>query len=128
MKLLFLTTGDEKWGSTRYRAYQWIKPMQDRGWEVNCIFARHIRYRKFMDIMKKTRAADVVIIQKKLFVKPILIVLKILNKEIIFDFDDAIYTRDSFPTRLRSLGNGSRKTVRRLKNVMRISKKYNGRQ
>lgn len=123
MNLLFLTTGDEKRGSTRYRAYQWIKPMQDRGWDVNWIFARHIRYRKFIDIMKKTRAADIVIIQKKLFVKPILLLLKLLNNEIIFDFDDAIYTRDSFSTRLKSLGNGSRKTVRRLKNVLRISKK-----
>ena len=119
MRIIFLTTGDERVGSTRYRALQWIPLLEKRGWSVDWIFARHIRARKFVAIVKKVRKADVVFIQKKLFTKLFLRFIRMLNKRIIYDFDDALYTNTSFSEKVSALGPGWRKTKRRLKYALK---------
>jgi len=63
--LLYLTNGREDWGSTRYRALQWISFLEKRGWNVEWIFSRHIRFRKFIKIIKMCYWADIVVVQKK---------------------------------------------------------------
>lgn len=121
MKLLYLTNGKRDLGSTRYRSLQWIPFLIERGWKVEWIFSRHIRIRKFIKIIKMCYWADIVFIQKKLFVKPFLMIIKMISKRLIFDYDDALFTKDSFTLKIRSLGNGSAKSIRRLNAVLALS-------
>jgi len=94
--LLYLTNGREDWGSTRYRALQWISFLEKRGWNVEWIFSRHIRFRKFIKIIKMCYWADIVVVQKKLFVRPFLLLIRMISKKLIFDYDDALFTKDPF--------------------------------
>ena len=121
MNLLYLTNGREELGSTRYRSLQWIPFLIERGWKIEWIFSKHIRIRKFIKIVKMCYWADVVVIQKKLFVKSFLIIIKMISKRLIFDYDDALFTKDSFTLKIRSTGNGSAKTIRRLNTVLTLS-------
>lgn len=121
MKLLYLTNGERELGSTRYRALQWIPLLEERGWNVKWIYSKRIRFKKFIKIITMCFWADIIVIQKKLFLKPLLLIIKIISKRLIFDFDDALFTKDSFAIKIRSTGNGSPKTIRRLKAVLKLS-------
>jgi len=106
LKLLYLTNGKRDLGSTRYRSLQWIPFLIERGWKVEWIFSKHIRIRKFIKIIKMCYWADIVFIQKKLFVKPFLMIIKMISKRLIFDYDDALFTKDSFSNKITAIGNG----------------------
>jgi len=121
VKLLYLTNGGKDLGSTRYRSLQWIPFLKERGWDIEWIFSKHIRIRKFIKIIKMCYWADIVVIQKKLFVKPFLVIIKIISKRLIFDYDDALFTKDSFTLKIRSTGNGSAKSIRRLNAALKLS-------
>lgn len=121
MNLLYLTYGREDWGSTRYRALQWIPFLEKREWNVEWIFSRHIRIRKFIKIVKMCYWADIVVVQKKLFVRPFLFLIRALSKRLLFDYDDALFTRDPFTLRMRSTGNGSPKSIRRLNFSLKLA-------
>ena len=114
MKLLFLTIGNENRPSTRYRVLQWIPFLEEKGWRVEWIFAKHIRLKKFLQIIRCSYRADIVYIQKKLFTRPFLFLLRRISNKIMFDFDDALYSKDTFSGSISSLGSGSNKTKRRL--------------
>ena len=72
-----------------------------------------------MKIIKKVREADVVFIQKKLFTRPFLAFIKLLNQRIIYDFDDALYAKTPFSQKVAAIGPGSRKTKKRLKYALK---------
>ena len=72
-----------------------------------------------MEIVKKVRGADVVFIQKKLFTRPFLAFIRMLNQRIIYDFDDALYTKAPFSEEVSAIGPGSRKTKKRLKYTLK---------
>jgi len=71
-KVIFLTQMKSEGGSTRYRALQWVDYLNENGWNVKWIYARHIRVRKFLSLIKNVRSAKIVHIQKKLFSRPFL--------------------------------------------------------
>ena len=121
-KILFLTVGDKNLPSTRYRVYQWISFLELEGWNVKCIRARHIRLRKLTQIIIHSLTADVIYIQKKLPFRPFLAFIKLLNRNIIFDFDDALYSMESYKQTTSSLGYGSKKSVRRLNFIISKSR------
>jgi len=121
MNLLYLTNGREDLGSTQYRALQWIPFLEKRGWNIKWIYSKHIRIRKFTNIIKMCYWADIVVVQKKLFERPFLFMIRIISKRLIFDYDDALFTKDPFTLRIRSTGNGSPKTIRRLKYSLKLA-------
>jgi len=114
-KVIFLTQMKSEGGSTRYRALQWVDYLNENGWNVKWIYARHIRARKFISLIMNVRSAKIVHIQKKLFSRPFLFLIKSLNQNIIYDFDDALYTKDSFSSKITAIGNGSKKNCQAIK-------------
>lgn len=108
MKVLFLTIGTETMASSRTRVYQYLPYLRKAGIEsvvvsmsselkesrfrVWTLIRRMInRGMKYGRVLVLALVCDVIFIQKVLL--PILIqkVIKTLNKNVIFDFDDAIY-------------------------------------
>ena len=50
--------------SNRYRALQCVDYLNDNGWKAEWIYARHIRFKKFVSILKKVLSVKIVHIQK----------------------------------------------------------------
>jgi len=89
MKILVITFGDLQAGSTKYRIAQYESFFKSRGAELEYIH----KHQMDGSILQKVQEADLIINQKCLL--PISLSKKIFqfNKKVIFDFDDAIYTR-----------------------------------
>lgn len=96
MKILFLTLGDEVVPSSRTRVYQFLPHLMKEGIgfkvlscgsAINTIYAllRFLIFAPFYDIVFVQKVLLPVYYQK---------VLRFLNRNIVFDFDDAIYTYD----------------------------------
>lgn len=135
MKVLFLTTGTEVMASSRVRVYQYLPYLEKAGIHylvipTSSIPVRRTKFgilrsfeRKFNSGIKYSKLilfsiiCDVVFIQKVL--PPIWLqnLIKLLNKNIVFDFDDALYA--SHQTSISTNLNIIRK---RLINIIRISK------
>jgi glycosyltransferase involved in cell wall biosynthesis len=105
MKVLFLTVSDETIASSRTRVFQYLPYLEREGigYRVlvytparflgyNCLFLRAYHLMILSLILVLSIFYPVVFIQKLIFPRPFLTVLKIFGKKVIFDFDDAIYT------------------------------------
>jgi glycosyltransferase involved in cell wall biosynthesis len=100
-KILLLTVGDEHTGSTRYRILQYLPFLEEHGYDFHWL-------RKGGATLKsigKVDSIDLVFNQKSLFsIKKSKRITRV-NRPIVFDFDDAIYTRPgkgySLLTRMR---------------------------
>ncbi|MFB1065822.1 glycosyltransferase family 4 protein [Natrinema sp. H-ect4] len=97
--VLYITVGDRTWASTRYRALYLIPELQKRG--INCTVHQRISWnilgpvgRRFGSLRNivKARGYDIVVLQKILPGSKELDVLLSSNSNVIYDFDDAIYT------------------------------------
>jgi len=96
MKILFLTHRGITQASSRYRVYQYIdglraegfkchvRPLPERGLFVRVLY--------IFTLLISSLNKDIILIQKILFPIPVIYGLKFLNKNLIFDWDDAIYT------------------------------------
>lgn len=113
-RLLILTIGDRTGASARYRAYHYLPLLTAAGFEVDVLppvpkargIARVLgRAREHATILRSAQAADLIMIQKRLFPVRLVRQLRAAGKPIIFDFDDAIFTSPSAdwsaPTRAR---------------------------
>lgn len=117
MRILFFTIGNAEVASSRTRAYQYLPYLRQRGIECRVIFhilpwqfKRVINMQKenlFIKLCSKIYSSFKVVIfltlaprYDILFIQRVLLPLKIqrlilwLNKNIVFDFDDAIYLCD----------------------------------
>ena len=101
-KLLIGLVGSADGVCCRYRLAAFIPYLEAHGWKVEL---RPIpsRFVERLKAFRTTRAADAVILQRKLLDQFQFGVLRRNARKLIFDFDDAIYQRDSFArSRLRS--------------------------
>jgi glycosyltransferase involved in cell wall biosynthesis len=89
MKVLVITIGDHHAGSTKYRILQYVPLLQGRGVEFDYLHRREID----AFTVRKAAETDIVFNQKALF--SFGLSKRIINssRRVIFDFDDAIYTR-----------------------------------
>ncbi len=92
-EILFLHKGLHA-ASTRYRALQYFDGLSEAGWhpremKVSGSVARYIA------AIKAARKADVVVVLKKPFRPVFRWLLRRVSRKLVFDFDDAIYVRDS---------------------------------
>ncbi|NQU94910.1 MAG: glycosyltransferase family 4 protein [Candidatus Omnitrophica bacterium] len=114
MKVLFLTIGDKTVASTRARVYGYLPFLKEKGIAYNVLsFTTHAKCRRILNLKKDSawqyiletfykiyifmavfilsKRYDIIFVQKVILPKIILKMLKALNKNIVFDFDDAIY-------------------------------------
>lgn len=119
MKILFFTAGPELVASSRTRVYQYLPHLHKNGIKTKIInYLSLARCRKNLDmaepnlfekvidrifcwrqtasLMFHAGSYDIVFIQKVLLSKPALNILKALNSNIVFDFDDAVYLQERF--------------------------------
>lgn len=119
MKILFLAMGTEILASSRTRVYQYLPHLKknkikykvinrDPGWYIQSLMSGHTGFRRgfetliagFYRVLQILRFLflapfyDVVFIQKVLLPLPVQDFIRFLNKNIVFDFDDAIYSKD----------------------------------
>ncbi len=97
MKILFLTLGDETVPSSRTRVYQFLSHLKKEGnWYkvLNCGSKVKTIY-ALLRLLIFAPFYDIVFIQKVLLPYFYQRVLRLLKRNIVFDFDDAIYTYDA---------------------------------
>lgn len=99
MKVLFLPLYSIQWASSRYRAYRYAERLQSMGIESKVLPPPRPRFfsRMFylLELFASLPRVDIVFIQKKLFPGPLFSLIRLLNRRIVFDFDDALFARPS---------------------------------
>lgn len=99
MRVLFLPLYSIQWASSRYRAYHYAERLQSMGIESRVLPPPQPRFLSRVFYLFKVLASlprvDVVFIQKKLFPRPLFSLIRLLNRRIVFDFDDALFARPS---------------------------------
>lgn len=110
LNVLFLPLHSIQWASSRYRVYYYADKLRPYGITARILHPRaytvcaKIAY--LVRLLAFLPRADVVVIQKKLFRRPLYRLIRFLNAATVFDFDDAIYVyedvKDQLPDVLRS--------------------------
>ncbi len=99
MRVLFLPVYSIQWASSRYRAYHYAERLQSMGIESRVLPPPQPRFFSRVFYLLKLLASlprvDVVFIQKKLFARPLFSLICLLNRRIVFDFDDALFASPS---------------------------------
>jgi len=92
-EILFLHKGRHA-ASTRYRALQYFDCLRDAGWTPREMQVSG-SISNYLAALKTARRADVVVVLKKPFKPVFRHLLRALSRRLVFDFDDAVYVRDS---------------------------------
>lgn len=90
MRLAVLTFGSRETASTKYRIVSYLSYFKRQGWVIDLIQKHDLSKKETWEIL---RNADVIINQKCLISTRIGKKIFALGKPILFDIDDAIYTR-----------------------------------
>lgn len=112
MKALFLVPRPDK-ASTRYRVLQYLPALEKEGIR-STVKALSRSSRDWLDLARQIRSADVVFVQKKLFTPWELFLLRRLARRLIYDFDDAVMTKDGPSTPVQNV-----RQLRRFKATVR---------
>ncbi len=91
--VLAITIADPETGSTKYRVHQYRQLLAENGLELELVHRRA----PLAELQAKLRAADVVINQKCLLGLRLRYEIWRRTDRVLFDFDDAIYTRPGPP-------------------------------
>ncbi len=87
--ILFISKGETA-SSTRYRALQYFPFLKENDWMAShCTISGGII--PIFNTLITASKADIVVLLRKTFPKPIFWLLRKLSKKLIFDFDDAIF-------------------------------------
>jgi glycosyltransferase involved in cell wall biosynthesis len=93
MKILALTIGSREAGSTKFRLYEYASFFKENQMHIDWLEQKDIG----PDLLERVRAADVVINQKCLLNKRLGRLIRNNARHLLFDFDDAIWTRPKKP-------------------------------
>lgn len=97
LSVLLIPLYDRKWASSRYRLYNYVPRLERSG--INCKVIvppqRKLLYRLMylLRVVYHAGKVDVVFIQKKVFKKVFMCLLSMVNSNIIFDLDDALFAK-----------------------------------
>lgn len=93
MRILFLVPRLDK-ASTRYRVLQYLPFLEAAG--STCTVRPLSRApRQWGMLLREVRRADVVVVQKKLFSRFEILLLRRLARRLVYDFDDAVMYKDA---------------------------------
>jgi glycosyltransferase involved in cell wall biosynthesis len=104
-RILFLSKGDDS-ASTRYRALQFFPLLRHAGFEAIHATAAGSPA-TYLRALRSAAAADIVVVLRKTFPGPLLWLLRRVSRQLVFDFDDAIFCNTDgtpSPTRMRRFG------------------------
>ncbi|MFQ5545791.1 MAG: glycosyltransferase family 4 protein [Acidiferrobacterales bacterium] len=110
-KIIFISKGPHA-ASTRYRALNYFPYLRNAGWMPEHFAAVQNPLRRFT-LLRQAASADVVVVLRKTFSPPYLRMLRLAAKQLIFDFDDAIFVHSD--GRASTMRNG------RFTRMMRVS-------
>lgn len=96
MHVLFVVPRVDK-ASTRYRVLQYLPYLEKQGISFS-IKELSKKARDWVALFQRVKQADVVFIQKKIFSKWEIFLIRRIAKRIIFDFDDSIMVKDGAVT------------------------------
>lgn len=108
MRYLFVVKS-ERDPATRYRVWPLQDKLQVRGHEVKLISASS----GLLRLLKEVQRADITVIQRKLFTRPIVRVIRLFAKKLVYDFDDAIF--------LKSDGRNSSNRMKRFRTIVSLA-------
>lgn len=97
MRVLFIPNGSQRKPSARMRVYELLPALRGRGVEVDVLEPRPRERAYAVRMVAAAPRWDAVVIQKRLFRRSVLAALRAANPALIYDFDDAIYTRQDDP-------------------------------
>jgi len=94
MPTLLFITKNLNGASTRYRALNYLDQLQQSGWNTRQWTSKEglSSYPRLISCLLKS---DIVMIQRKLLSTPLLLLVRLLSKKLVYDFDDAIFLKDS---------------------------------
>lgn len=92
-KTILFVSKRENDSSTRYRALAYFELLRENGW-IPSHHTVHGARSRVMLLCNAVRA-DVVVILRKTFGTPYLLLLHLCSKHLVFDLDDAIFCRDN---------------------------------
>jgi glycosyltransferase involved in cell wall biosynthesis len=155
MRILFLTIFDECGPSSRVRAYQYVSALEKQGYKIDIkplIPSEYFQYlnksksfsnykkiyftllipiilliKRVFDVLS-ARFYDVVYLQKDTMIAPLFFLLRLVNPNIVFDLDDALYAKhptldesDIFKTKLNNLRKRNLNTVLKKAKLITVS-------
>lgn len=91
-KILFIAKKSSN-AATRYRALQYFPYFETHGWQPLHIIASSSP-KQWLNVLRQAKQVDAVVVVRKLFAKPLLFLLRLFARKLIFDFDDAIFVND----------------------------------
>lgn len=100
--------------SSKFRLLVYLPLLEKMGWGYKIVTGGTVKKWKILQIAPKY---DLIFIQKKLYSSLYLRLLKWRNRNIIFDFDDALFAPGKISKPFRLSGPGTRLTKRRLRLV-----------
>ena len=96
--ILFLSKGEQS-PSTRYRALNYFQQLRQSGWNPSHItFTSGGTFFERWKILRRAAKADVVVVVRRTVSGPFFWLLRHLSKQLVFDFDDAIFCRSDGST------------------------------
>ncbi|MBN2808898.1 MAG: glycosyltransferase family 4 protein [Deltaproteobacteria bacterium] len=102
-QILFIAKGFDD-PSTRYRALQYDHLFAAHGWQLSCLVDRGSWLQRWA-ILQKARKADAVVIVRRTYSYPFLLLLRLVARHLVFDFDDAVFCKSNGgPSRRRYKG------------------------
>lgn len=90
MKYLLIVKSEQD-PAARYRVWPLEDKLKVLGHRVDILSSKS----SLFELIKNIRTSDVVVIQRKLFTKPIARIIRYFSKALIYDFDDAIFLRSN---------------------------------
>jgi glycosyltransferase involved in cell wall biosynthesis len=92
-RILFISKGENA-PSTRYRGLAYFSALRSDGWEPEHMAVPENPLLR-LQLLKRAKQADVVVILRKTFSGPYISVLRLCSKRLVFDLDDAVFCRSS---------------------------------
>ena len=93
MRIFAITFGDQHAPSTHYRVLQYVHLLAAEGHALQWVDKKKFRWHH----LDQVRNADVVLVQKALLPVPLLWVIRHLARRLVYDTDDAVWTRPGRP-------------------------------
>ncbi len=109
-RILFLSKGAHS-ASTRYRALNYFPYLSKNGW-LPSYRSVHGTVAEKIKMLLEARDAEVVVVLRKTFELPMLVLLRLASRKLVFDFDDTIFVETD--------GSSSRGRLRRFKSMLKF--------
>lgn len=117
MRILFLALGDRRVASSRIRAWNFASALSRLGYHSSVVVGPS--WQGIRAILQ--RRWDIIVIQKWAAPAPIVLLLRLVSRVLVFDCDDAIYLREEAANRT---SRHAKRNSRRLRLVIRLCDRF----